>query len=160
MCERSLRCTAVAVFHFQGPITGQSGCSHLTGRTSNQLISFPGTKQLPLESALFFLLSLDLWRGVGPPRALFYFSVRFLSTNGPSRLSLGKVAEMFNRGAREEGTPSSSRPGNFSQKVYDCAHPHLSFPLLEKKRGNFQPFFFFFSKPKPEAPQVCAVLGS
>ena len=140
---------------FSGPITGQSGCSHLTGRTSNQLISFPGTKQLPLESALFFFLSMTCGAGLAPPRALFYFSVRFLSTNGPSRLSLGKVAEMFNRGAREEGTPSSSRPGNFSQKVYDCAHPHLSF-LLEKKRGNFQPFFFFKAQARVSPSLCCA----
>ena len=147
------------MFHFQGPITGQSGCSHLTGRTSNQLISFPGTKQLPLESALFFLLSLDLWRGVGPPRALFYFSVRFLSTNGPSRLSLGKVAEMFNRGAREEGTPSSSRPGNSFPKKFTIVRT-LIFPSPSSRRKEeISSLFFFFSKPKPESPLCLCCAG-
>ena len=144
---------------FSGPITGQSGCSHLTERTSNQLISFPGTKQLPLESALFFSCHLTCGARLAPPRALFYFSVRFLSTNGPSRLSLGKVAEMFNRGAREEGTPSSSRPGNSFPKKFTIVRT-LIFPSSSRRKEEISSLFFFFSKPKPESPQVCAVLGS
>ena len=144
---------------FSGPITGQSGCSHLTGRTSNQLISFPGTKQLPLESALFFLLSLDLWRGVGPPRALFYFSVRFLSTNGPSRLSLGKVAEMFNRGAREEGTPSSSRPGNSFPKKFTIVRT-LIFPSSSRRKEEISSLFFFFQSPSPSLPKSVLCWGA
>jgi len=160
LCERSLRCTAVAVFHFQGPITGQSGCSHLTGRTSNQLISFPGTKQLPLESALFFLLSLDLWRGVGPPvrfsTSPCAFSRRMVLLGFPSvKLPKCSTEELARREHRR-------LPGQatFPKKFTIVRTLIFPSPSSRRKEEISSLFFFFFQSPSPRLPKSVLCWGA
>ena len=139
---------------FSGPITGQSGCSHLTGRTSNRLISFPGTKQLPLESALFFSLSLDLWLGLAPVPFLLLSALSLDEWSFSAFLS--RVAEMFSRELARRNTVVF-RPGNsFSKSLRLCAPSSFLPPPREEKGAGL---FFFFFKAKPESPLCLCCAG-
>ena len=107
--------------------------------------------------AFFFSCHLTCGAGLAPVRfstSPCAFSRRMVLLGFPSvKLPKCSTEEL----ARREHRRLPGQATLFRKSLRLCA-PSSFLPPREEKRKF--PAFFFFSKPKPDSPQVCAVLGS